>query len=116
MKNCRVTIRRNSSYSTRKKIFKINKTPGNNHKIVYKKSKFSPIRCGVSKFPLKGLSNQNSLKFVNICKRKKKVSRIYGGCLSSNVLKERIIKAFLFEESKIGKFLRKENLNYQKNK
>jgi len=55
----------------KKNKFKIVKTPGNRHKAIYMKKKHSPIKCGISKLKLKGLSNPNSLKFVNICKRKK---------------------------------------------
>lgn len=36
-------------------------------------------------------------------KRQKTVNRIYGGCLSHNVVRERIMRAFLVEEQKIVK-------------
>ncbi len=35
-------------------------------------------------------------------KRHKTVSRIYGGCLSANAVKERIVRAFLLEEQQIA--------------
>lgn len=38
-----------------------------------------------------------------IAKRKRTVSRPYGGCLSANAVKERIIRAFLVEEVKVIK-------------
>jgi large subunit ribosomal protein L34e len=107
MKNNRVILRRNSSYITKKKKIIKSKTPGNNLKVIFKKKKYSPVKCALSKLKLKGLSNPNSLKFINICKRKKKISRIYGGNLSSNILRERIIKAFLNEEQKINTMIQK---------
>jgi large subunit ribosomal protein L34e len=37
-----------------------------------------------------------------MCKRKKTVSRTYGGCLSAGAVRQRIIRAFLVEEQAIA--------------
>lgn len=42
-------------------------------------------------------------ELCRVSKRQKKVNRIYGGCLSHKVVRERIIRAFLVEEQKIVK-------------
>jgi ribosomal protein L34E len=41
-----------------------------------------------------------------LSKRNKTVNRIYGGCLSHGVVRERIVRAFLIEEQKIVKRVR----------
>jgi len=38
-----------------------------------------------------------------LSKRKKTISRAYGGCLSIQALKKNITKAFLIEEKKLAK-------------
>jgi large subunit ribosomal protein L34e len=103
MTDMRVVLRKHSPYTSKKNKHKISKTPGKKFNIIYTKNKNSKVRCGDQKTILKGIQTPTSLNFVSLCKRKKTISRIYGGCLSSNSVKERIIKAFLLEEKKIVK-------------
>ncbi|AFP65342.1 60S ribosomal protein L34 (nucleomorph) [Chroomonas mesostigmatica CCMP1168] len=103
MSDSRVIFRKHSPYATRKNKFKTIKTPGKKLNILYIKKKISKIKCGDQKTILNGIQTPKSLNFVNLCKRKKKISRIYGGCLSGKSVKERITKAFLLEEKKIVK-------------
>lgn len=42
-------------------------------------------------------------KYAHLSKSDRTVTRAYGGTLSANVVKERIIRAFLIEEQKIVK-------------
>lgn len=42
-------------------------------------------------------------ELCRISKRQKRINRIYGGCLSHKVVRERIVRAFLVEEQKIVK-------------
>jgi len=103
MPDTRVTLRRHCAFSTRRNKFKKVKTPGNKIKIQYLNKKSSYVKCAQDKIKLKGISSPKSLNFMGLCKRKKNISRIYGGCLSGTSTKNRIIKAFLLEEKKIVK-------------
>uniref|UniRef100_A0A1I7WMG5 Large ribosomal subunit protein eL34 n=1 Tax=Heterorhabditis bacteriophora TaxID=37862 RepID=A0A1I7WMG5_HETBA len=40
-------------------------------------------------------------ELTRLRKNQRTVSRTYGGCLSANAVKERIVRAFLVEEQKI---------------
>ncbi|ABW98129.1 rpl34 (nucleomorph) [Hemiselmis andersenii] len=108
MKDRRVVLRRHCPFSTRKNSFKKVKTPGNKIKIQYLDKKISKVVCAESKKKLNGISSPQSLGFMRLCKRKKKISRIYGGHLSGNSTKERIIKSFLLDEKKLVKKYNKE--------
>lgn len=48
-------------------------------------------------------------EYANISKTKKTVSRAYGGSVSANAVKEKIIRAFLVEEQKVVKRVLKES-------
>lgn len=110
MKDSRIVLRHHCPFSTKRNKFKKVKTPGNKITIHYLKKKASNPRCAETKIKLKGISTQKSLNFMRLCKRKKKISRIYGGYLSSESTKNRILKSFLTEEKKIvKKFLKNKN-------
>lgn len=99
----RVFLRRHGSFSTRNNKFRISKTPGKNNKNIILKKTSSYIICGDKKTKLNGIKRPNFMGLMNLSKKHKKVSRVYGGVLSGNAVRERIIKAFLVEEQKIGK-------------
>lgn len=65
-------------------------------------------KCGDSGAPLQGVATLRSRQYATISKTKKSVSRAYGGKLSANSVKERIVRAFLIEEQKIVKRVVKE--------
>lgn len=69
----------------------------------YLKKKVNNPHCKVSGVKLNGLKARRPCELSNkrLAKRHKKVNRIYGGCLSHAVVRDRIIRAFLLEEQKI---------------
>jgi large subunit ribosomal protein L34e len=103
MLDSRIQLRRHCSFNRKKKNFKKIKTPGKKISIIYRKKKTNHVKCSQTKTILTGIKKHSSFNFMSISKNKKKISRIYGGNLSGNSLKERIIKAFLVEEQKIVK-------------
>jgi large subunit ribosomal protein L34e len=103
MFNTRIQLRHHCPFTGKKKSFRISRTPGRKLSILYNKKRLNHIKCTDTKKNLNGIQRHSSSKFMSISKNKKKISRIYGGCLSGNSLRERIIKAFLIEEQKIVK-------------
>jgi large subunit ribosomal protein L34e len=98
MKSPRFNLIKKSSYSTIRNRIRLSKTPGNKIKVLYLKKKIASPICNNDKIKIKGVKIAGLRKFSHFCKRKKKVSRAYGGCLSAHSVKERIKKAFLIEE------------------
>nr|UXY87963.1 60S ribosomal protein L34 [Cryptomonas curvata] len=103
MSDLRIQLRRHCPFSGKKNFFKKIRTPGKKLSIIYQKKKTNFVKCTQTKIKLTGIKKHSSFNFMSLSKNKKKVSRIYGGCLSASSLKERIIKAFLVEERKIVK-------------
>nr|UXY87465.1 60S ribosomal protein L34 [Cryptomonas sp.] len=103
MNNSRVQHRHHCPYSTRKNSFRIIRTPGRRLTVLYRKKINGFIKCMDTKEKINGIQRKFSYKFKSLSKRKKKISRTYGGCLSGSSLRERIIRAFLIEEQNIVK-------------
>eukprot|EP00803_Ostreobium_quekettii_P000643 evm.model.scf_83.7 EVM.evm.TU.scf_83.7 scf_83:149168-151897(+) len=99
----RVTYRRRHPYRTRSNRTRLVRTPGGKLVVQYMKKKVNNPHCKVSGVKLNGLKayRPSELSCKRLTKRHKKVNRIYGGCLSHAVVRERIIRAFLLEEQKI---------------
>lgn len=60
-------------------------------------------RCGDTGVRLNGIPALRPKQYKGVSKRTKTVSRAYGGSLSGNAVKARIVRAFLIEEQKIVK-------------
>jgi ribosomal protein L34E len=73
--------------------------------VQYRVKKASYPKCPVTGQRLPGIKALRPQEYSNkrMSKRQKTVNRIYGGCLSHNVVRERIMRAFLVEEQKIVK-------------
>lgn len=73
--------------------------------VQYRTKKASYPKCPVTGQRLPGIKALRPQEYSNkrMSKRQKTVNRIYGGCLSHNVVRERIMRAFLVEEQKIVK-------------
>jgi ribosomal protein L34E len=73
--------------------------------VQYRTKKASYPKCPVTGQRLAGIKSLRPSQYSNkrISKRQKTVNRIYGGCLSHKVVRERIMRAFLVEEQKIVK-------------
>lgn len=98
----RLTYRRRLCYNTRSNKTKVVKTPGGRNVFHYRKKLGSVPKCGDTGVPLKGITAARPRQLSKMCKRKKTVSRTYGGCLSAGAVRQRIIRAFLVEEQAIA--------------
>jgi large subunit ribosomal protein L34e len=88
---------------------RVSKTPGNRLRVLSIKKKTSQPKCKISNTVLKGIKREKANSFMNSCKRKKSISRPYGGVISGSIVEKRIKKAFLIEEQKIVKTILKGN-------
>eukprot|EP00483_Globobulimina_turgida_P001930 UN01932 len=113
--DARVTYRRRNPYNTRTNYFKKVRTPGNRLVIQYLKKLHlkhrSVPRCAESGKPLRGVKpnrgNYKNKRLSVLQKKRKAVSRAYGGNLSHQCVRLRIIRAFLSEETRIAAKVRK---------
>ena len=76
--------------------------------VQYRTKKASFPKCPITGQRLAGIKALRPSEYSNkrMSKRQKSVNRIYGGCLSHGVVRERIVRAFLLEEQKIVKKVR----------
>lgn len=68
---------------------------------LYRKKQGKVPKCGDTGVKLKGITPSRPKQLKNLSRRHKTVTRTYGGCLSPQAVRERIIRAFLIEEQKI---------------
>ena len=75
----------------------------------YRDKKASYPKCPVSGQRLAGIKSLRPAKYSKkrMAKREKTINRAYGGCLAHGVVRERIVRAFLLEERKIVKKVRR---------
>lgn len=103
----RLTYRRRLSYNTQSNRRKISKTPGGKLVYLYKKKDKSVAKCGDCKCKLRGLAYARPRELTRLSRRRKTVSRVYGGTKCAQCVRSRIIRAFLIEEQRIvTKFLK----------
>ncbi|KAI1714461.1 ribosomal protein l34e domain-containing protein [Ditylenchus destructor] len=98
----RLTYRRRLSYNTKSNKVKVSKTPGGRNVVLYRKKIGKVPKCGDTGVRLRGIKPSRPRQLSKLTKRKKTVSRPYGGCLSGGAVRERIIRAFLVEEQTIA--------------
>ena len=103
----RVTYRRRKSYNTKSNGVAKIRTPGGKLTLQYIGKKASVPKCADTGKQLYGIPALRPFQYKSLAKRKRSVSRIYGGVLSASAVRQRIVRAFLLEEQKIVKaFLR----------
>lgn len=95
-------IQRKSKYTylTNSNTFKRFRTPGGRLQMKLKKKLVSPVVCGDTGVKLNGIKQLRKNLWKNAPKRVRTVSRTYGGCLSAEAVKHRIMRAFFNEELK----------------
>jgi large subunit ribosomal protein L34e len=71
--------------------------------IQYRSKKISPVICGDTKLPLQGIPKTIKSVFKNLPKRRRTVTRAYGGSLSHEAVRHRVLRAFFNEELKVIK-------------
>eukprot|EP00873_Tetraselmis_striata_P028482 jgi/Tetstr1/448746/TSEL_035982.t1 len=99
----RLTYRRRHCYATRSNTTRVVKTPWISK--VHPGRKASAPKCGISGKLLNGMPalRPNKLSTKLLSKKNKTVHRVYGGHLAHDVVRDRIVRAFLIEEQKIVK-------------
>merc|ERR1711933_2309 len=101
--------------NTRTNYFKKVRTPGNRLVIQYLKKLHlkhrSLPKCAETGTPLRGVKpnrgNYKNKRLSTLQKKRKAVSRAYGGNLCHQAVRLRIIRAFLSEETRIASRVRK---------
>lgn len=96
----RVTYRRKNTYRTKSNQVRKFRTPGGRLLVQYRNKFVKRARCTESGELLNGVSRALAYK---VAKRKRSVSRPYGGVLSGSEVKQRIKRAFFNEELKVIK-------------
>eukprot|EP00178_Gracilaria_changii_P008182 TRINITY_DN25212_c0_g1_i1.p1 TRINITY_DN25212_c0_g1~~TRINITY_DN25212_c0_g1_i1.p1 ORF type:complete len:160 (-),score=28.10 TRINITY_DN25212_c0_g1_i1:32-511(-) len=103
VKNNRVTLRRRNPYRTKNNRIKVVKTPGGRLVAQYLKKTSQRPKCGDCGTALPGIAVKRPREMSRISKRRKTVTRAYGGSRCANCVQDRIVRAFLIEEQKIVK-------------
>ena len=96
----RITIRGKYNYHTESNKLKRIRTPGG--RLTFQKiaKVRNPIVCGDTGVELNGIKRLNKCQWRNAPKRVRTVSRTYGGVLSAEAVRHRIMRAFFNEELK----------------
>ena len=96
----RVTYRRKNTYRTKSNQVRKFKTPGGRLLVQYRSKNVKVARCSETGELLNGITRARASL---VPRRKRSVSRPYGGVLSSVQVKDRIKRAFFNEEMKVIK-------------
>ncbi len=99
----RVTYLRKHTYRTRSNVTRKIRTPGGKFTIQYRNKTPSPVICGDTKLPLQGIPSVTKSVFRNLPKRRRTVTRAYGGTLSAEAVRHRVLRSFFNEELKVIK-------------
>merc|ERR1712000_675151 len=100
VKNIRTTLRRRNPYSTKSNRTRIVKTPGGKLSVQYLKKKGTAPKCGDCGGVIQGVANVRPNQLSRLSKRRKTVTRAYGGSRCATCVRNRIVRAFLIEEQK----------------
>ena len=101
---CRVTYRRRKSYNTKSNKIRKVKTPGGRLVAQYVRKTTKGVQTPIkTNSKLSGLPRKGNAQYRNLARCKRTVSRPYGGVLTPQDVKDKILRAFLIEEVKIVK-------------
>ena len=105
----RVTYRRRKSYNTRSNKIRKVKTPGGRLVAHYVRKHAKGVQTALkTNSKLTGLPKLRNPQYKNIAKCQRTIARPYGGVLTPQDVKDKILRAFLIEEVKIVKQVVKE--------
>mmetsp|Transcript_57434 Transcript_57434/g.79718 ORF Transcript_57434/g.79718 Transcript_57434/m.79718 type:complete len:131 (+) Transcript_57434:1-393(+) len=99
----RIQYRRRHSYNTRSNKVKKVRTPGGATVYQYVKKAGHGPKCADCGIQLPGIPQLRPKEYHSISKRRKTVTRAYGGNSCAKCVRNRIVRAFLIEEQKIVK-------------
>ena len=114
----RVSYRRRTHYATRSNGVKLVRTPGN-RLVAQKRTKTAKGPHTPWVLGHKRLAGTKALRHIdsrNASRYRKTVSRPYGGVLSADQVRDRVVRAFLIEEQRIVKKVLHAEAKYQKEK
>ena len=114
----RVSYRRRTHYATRSNGIKLVRTPGN-RLVGQKRTKRSKGPHTPWVLGHKRLAGTQALRHIdarNASRYRKTVSRPYGGVLSAEQVRDRVVRAFLIEEQRIVKKVLQAEAKFQKDK
>ncbi|KAK2956228.1 putative 60S ribosomal protein L34-A [Blattamonas nauphoetae] len=103
----RIARLRRNPYNTASNRVKIVKTPGGRLTFQYLEKRSKGAHCGDCHAPLHGITRYVRTESSRVSQTSKHVTRAYGGSRCAKCVKNRIIRAFLIEEQKIVKQIRK---------
>lgn len=116
----RYTLRRSNPYHTLRNRAVPVRTPGNRLVAQYISKRTKGMICAETGKPLNGIRHLSTNKLRRLKKHERTVSRAYGGVYCGNVVKDRIITAFMEEEARAASEksaqLEKRNANEGKKK
>jgi large subunit ribosomal protein L34e len=104
----RITYRRKHSYNTRSNRIKAVRTPGGKFVAQYLEKKANAPKCADTGVQLYGIPSLRPFQYKQLAKRKRTVSRAYGGVLSAQAVRARIVRAFIAEEARVLKLIVKQ--------
>jgi large subunit ribosomal protein L34e len=100
MSTTRVTYRRKNTYRTKSNQVRKFRTPGGKLLVQYRNKQIKRLTCSETGQILNGIPRVSTRLLP---KRKRTVTRPYGGVLSAGEVQQRIKRAFLNEEMKVIK-------------
>merc|ERR1711939_408322 len=112
----RVTLRTRKSYNTKSNRRRIVKTPSGELRYLHIAKLATAPKCGDCGNKLAGIPALRPAEYSRISKNKKTVQRAYGGSRCAGCVRDRIVRAFLVEESKIVKKVLKTQTTTTKSK
>lgn len=110
----RVQYRRHNHYHTRSNKTKLVRVSGGRLSVHYVKKKARRPKCADCKNPLHGIKALRPAENRRAPKKYRTVARAYGGSVCASCVRERIMRAFLFEEQKCVKQVLKEKKRQEK--
>jgi large subunit ribosomal protein L34e len=110
-KDNRVTYRRRHSYNTATHKIKKVRTPGGRLVVHYRHKMSKGPHCSEPgcELQIQGIPHVRPFGLSSLAKRKRTISRAYGGKLCAPCSRNRILRAFLIEErNNVKKFLKEQ--------
>ncbi len=110
MADTRITYLRNKTYNTRSNKIRKLRLPGGRLSIQYTgKRARGPQTAYKTNSRLTGLKRLRNPQYAGLSKTQRRISRPYGGVLTPNEVKDKIMRAFLIEEVKVVKEMVKQS-------
>ncbi|SBT74739.1 60S ribosomal protein L34, putative [Plasmodium malariae] len=110
----RVHYRKHNHYNTKSNKVRPVRTPGGKLTVHVVKKKAGKPKCADCKTAIQGVKALRPADNRRARKKNRTVSRAYGGSICAKCIRERIMRAFLFEEQKCVRQVLKEKKKQEK--